>query len=124
MPATYRIDTDLGVVFTEASGIVTDQDLLNNQDSLRSDRNFRPNLKKLADFRAVTDIEVTAAGVRALAAANPFGANSKCAMVTDNITVFGLGRMFELVQPYPKGEFRLFHSISEARAWLGLLPEE
>lgn len=124
MPATYRIDTDLGVVFTEASGVLTDQELLHNQQSLKSDKNFRPSLKKLADFRAVTDVEVTAAGVRALAAGNPFGANSKCAMVTDNSTVFGLGRMFELVQPYPKGEFRLFHAISEARGWLGLQPEK
>ncbi|MBI3873324.1 MAG: hypothetical protein HY304_09645 [candidate division Zixibacteria bacterium] len=68
-------------------------------------------------------MKVTAEGIRAVAANNPFdrGARRACFAATE--TIFGLARMVELGRVNPKDEFRVFRSMNEARAWLGLPPE-
>ncbi|MBI3873325.1 MAG: hypothetical protein HY304_09650 [candidate division Zixibacteria bacterium] len=46
-PATYHIDTRLGIVFTVTSGTLTDADLLEYQQALAKDPDFRSDLWQL-----------------------------------------------------------------------------
>ena len=123
MPATYRIDRELGIVFSRGWGDLTDEELVAHQRSLAVDADFLPNLSQLADAREVTEVHATAHGVHELIAGNPFGKGARRAFVAYNDTIFGLARMFELGRPSPQDEFRVFRSIDEARTWLGLPPE-
>lgn len=123
MATSYRIDKEAGVVYSSASGIATDDEFLSHQRLLSRDPDFRPHFRQLLDGRAITELKVTAAGIRALIAGNPWGKGAKRALVTADDTAYGLARMFELGRPSPQDEFRVFRTIAEARDWLGLPPE-
>ena len=123
MSASYRIDTELGIVFSVGTGTVTDEDLVNHQESVSRDPLFHPGLSQLVDGRAVTEVKATPQGIRALISGNPYGHGSKRAFVAPNDTNNGLARMFELGRIDAEDEFRVFRSMDQAREWLGLPPE-
>ena len=123
MPASYRIDTELGIVFSFGTGTVTDEDLLNHQRSVSADPLFHPGLSQLVDGRGVTEVKATVHGIRALISGNPYGSGSKRAFVAPNDTIFGMARMFELGRVNAEDDFRVFRSMDPAREWLGLPPE-
>jgi hypothetical protein len=121
VPAEYRIDVELGVVFSYASGCLTDAELLEHQRHLRRDPVFRPDLNQLFDFRTVTDVQVTAVGIRTLAARSPFGSGARRAFVVASHAMYGMMRMFEILTDKRPDELRvLFQDVESARAWLGL----
>ena len=124
MPASYRIDTELGIVFSFGTGTVTDEDLLNHQESVGRDPLFHPGMSQLLDGRGVTDVKVTPQGVRSLISVNLYGKGSKRALVAPNDIIFGMARMYELSRIDAEDEFRVFRSIDQAREWLGLPPED
>jgi hypothetical protein len=120
MPVTYHIDLGREIVFSTATGRVTDAELWAHQDQLRADPRFRPHFRQLFEVRAVDQVEVTVEGVRRLAARNPFGAGAKRAAVADHAVVFGLARMFELLTDRTPDEMQVFTDMTEARQWLEL----
>jgi hypothetical protein len=87
------------------------------------DQDFHPGLSQLIDSRDVTESKATVDGIRALIAGNPYGKGSRRAFVASSDTIYGLARMFELARVGAEDEFRVFRSMDEARAWLGLPPE-
>jgi hypothetical protein len=119
MPATYRIDTNAEIVFSTASGVVTDTEILAHQDSLRVDPNFRPHFRQLLDFRAVTKVDATPATVRQLAENNPFGQGARRAAVVERAVVFQDIRTFLRFNRNPD-EFQIFFNMDSARKWLAL----
>jgi hypothetical protein len=50
MPAEYKVDKALGVVFSLAHGILTDHDAYSHQDKLRNDLEFEPSFSQLFDL--------------------------------------------------------------------------
>lgn len=121
MPAEYRIDEEFGVVLSRASGRLTDSDLLEHQRQLRSDPAFQPDLNQLFDFRDVTDVEVTAAGIHSLAERNPFGSGARRAFVVASQAMYGMMRMFQILTDTHPDELRvLFQDLGSANAWLRL----
>ena len=123
MATSYKIDKDLEVVYSTASGVATDEEFLAHQRQLSRDPDFQPYFRQLLDGREITSLEVTPEGIRALIAGNPWGSGARRALVAADETAFGMARMFELGRPNPQDEFRVFRSMEKARAWLGLLPE-
>lgn len=123
MATSYRIDKELGVVFSTASGVATDEEFLAHQRLLSRDPDFKPHFRQLLDGSKITSIKVTPEGIKALIAGNPWGKGARRALVAADDTAFGLARMFELGRPDPQDEFRVFRSLKEAREWLGLLAD-
>lgn len=123
MPASYRIDTALGVVFTVATGVTTDSDWLVHQMMLSNDSDFRPGMRHLADLREATELEMSGAGINTAAAADPWGKDAKRACVAVNESVRQVVESYMQSRSNPEDDFRLFSSMDEARAWLGLPPE-
>jgi hypothetical protein len=126
MPVDHMVNRELGVVSSRAWGVLTDGDLLEQQRGLGQDPEFEPNLNQLFDFRDVTDVQVTANGIRVLAERDPFHEDARRAFIIHPgaLVMFGLMRMFEnLTTDYPD-ELRVqFDHIKTAREWLGL-PDE
>lgn len=104
--------------------MVTDEDLLEHQRTLSRDPQFHPGLSQLIDSRGVTENAATTQGVRALIAGNPYGKGSRRAFVASSDAIFGMARMFELGRIGAEDEFRVFRSMDQARAWLGLPMED
>ena len=124
MPASYRIDTTLGLVQSVAAGRLTEEDLRLHQRGLASDPAFRPDLAQLWDASAVERVELTNRCIRELASANPFGRGARRAIAAPNDLAFGIARMFEMLRAETEDEVHVFRSMAEARAWLELPPEE
>jgi len=81
MPASYRIDVRAGVVFTVFDGHVTNEELLNHQQRLGADPDFRPTMNHVIDTRSVTDASVTAFGLRLLTSRSNLGPGSRRAII-------------------------------------------
>ena len=123
MPASYHIDTALGVVYTVATGVTTDSDWLVHQMMLSNDPDFRPGMRHLADLREATELEMSGQGIDTAAAADPWGVGAKRACVAVRESVLRIVHGYEQSRSNPEDEFRVFQSMDEARAWLGLPPE-
>jgi len=67
MPTNYRIDKTLGMIFSSASGVVTDDDLRGHQRAVLADPGFDPRFSQIWDFERVEEVEVSSEALRALA---------------------------------------------------------
>ncbi len=123
MPVDHQINRELGIVFSRAWGVLTDDDLLEQQRCLGQNPEFKPSLKQLFDFREVTDVQVTGHGIRALAERDQFHQDVRRAFVIHPGAqlMFGLMRMFESLTTEFPDELRVqFDHMRKAREWLGL----
>ena len=124
MPGSYLIDVTRGIVFTRAWGAVTDGEILAHAAALRADTRFDSGLRQIADFRELTELRVTHAGVSSLARANPYDRRARRAFVVPSGEAFGVVRMFGLYADTDDEQFRIFHEIGPAMEWIGLEPGE
>lgn len=121
MPVSYRIDVARSLVLSVATGVVTDLDLLDHQQRLRDDPEFRPWFRQLFDFSAATTNEVSGRAVRQLAIAPAFGTGSKRALLVPDDAGFGLARMFQTLRDEHADEsIAIFRDEQSARNWLGI----
>ena len=120
MPAKYRIDTERRVVFSTATGILSEDDITDHQARLRADPDFDGKLDQLWDFSGVTAVEVASATIRQLARARSFEAGVKRAVVAPSDVAFGMARMFQMLHEDAPEEMRVFRASAEARRWLGI----
>ncbi len=124
MPTSYRIDRERGIIFSRGYGVLTDEDLERHTESALADPAFDPGLDQLYDFTDVVETRVSADCIRELARIAAYGPGARRAFVTPEEHQFGLARMFELSSQDRSGRVMVFRSVAEARAWLGLDPEE
>jgi len=112
-------------VYSVATGVLTDDDIITHQQRLAQDPDFKADLRQLFDARGVTQVEVTPETLRHRADANPFGYGARRAIIAPGDVVFGLARLFQLTANARghRDELQVFRSSAEARAWLGLPPE-
>jgi hypothetical protein len=127
VPWSFTIDVERHVVYSRGWGDLTDEALLDHQGRLALDPGFQANFSQLIDFTGVTSVAaVTTGGVRAVAQRHLYGSDARRAIVAPDSAVFGLARMFETVRDLlgAKEQIRVFRNLEEARAWLGLPPED
>jgi hypothetical protein len=66
---------------------------------------------------------MSGAGINTAAAADPWGVGAKRACVAVSESVRKVVETYMQNRAKPEDDFRLFSSMDEARAWLGLPPE-
>lgn len=120
MPAEYKIDKALGIVFSLAYGTINDDEAYSHQDKLRKDHDFDPSFSQLADFTKVTLVDLSADAIHHLAERNPFGLGSKRAFVAPMNLMYGLARMFQMLTDDHPDELTVFRDMQEARKYLSL----
>ena len=121
MPLHYRIDQKREIVFITADGIITDADLLTHLDDIENDSDFHPSFNRLNDYRAVESLDVTGAGVRALASrVDASEASCRRAIVVSTELAYGMARMFQILTDDKPATIEVFKDMAEARKWLGL----
>ncbi len=124
MPADFFIDTQLGIVFSKATGVLGWAEAADHMARLRSHPDFRPEFNQLFDFRPVSSVTLSHAEVRRLAKPTIFGARSLRAFVVANDLDYGLARMFATYRDL-EGEtgIVIFRVMQEALTWLSLTAE-
>ena len=120
MPAEYKIDKTLGVVFSLAHGIINDHDAYSHQKKLRNDHDFDPRFNQLADFTKLTHADISTEAIHHLADRNPFGLGSKRAFVAPSDLMYGLSRMFQVLTNHHQNKLIVFRDMHEARKYLSL----
>ena len=128
MPITYRIDKEQDVILTTATGVLTDDELLDHKRALAADPGFSPDMRQLSDVRGVERLEVSPEGVRLMVALDRDHADRlgdwKLAIVTTADFVFGTARMYQSMTDEQTEHVQVFRDMAEARAWLGLPADE
>ena len=121
MPYSIRWEPR-GVIFT-LHGVVSDDDLRSSTLASYRDERFADIEYQLVDFSRAERIAVSADGVRAVAALDrdaPVRApQPRVAVVSGEMVVRGLTRLYELHAAGERWLVRSFPSEAEARAWLG-----
>lgn len=134
MPIEYTIDVARGFIYTRGWDSIGDTEYRAYITNLFADGAMRPGMKQLTDWRAVTHIDVTAETMRATAETirafverqrhQPNFTSSQLAIVVAQTVVYGMARMYQILSEEHDPHIGVFRDIDEARAWLGLAPNE
>ena len=120
MPCSYLIDVKRRIVFSRGWGVLTDQEIFAHVKALGADARFDPGFQQIIDFRPLTEIRVTGAGVRGVARENPYRRDARRAMVVSTDEGYGLIRMYEMFAEVEQDQLRIFRDIGPALEWIGL----
>lgn len=122
MPISYSIDENQGVVFTNASDVLTEDDLLEHKRKLISDPKFRPGFVELSDVRHIADLAISPSGIEKFVAKDDADAERlkgyKLAIVVSGALEFGMGVMYEMMSSQQRRDVRIFRDMRLAREWL------
>jgi hypothetical protein len=119
MAVSFRVDTANAIVFSEAHGRLTGDDLLDFQKRLREDPDFSGDSRHLLDLRDLDRIDVSMAVIRRLAAGHVFQRGSRQAYVVTSNQAFALARVFRALAAESSGDLEIFRDLEQAREWLG-----
>jgi hypothetical protein len=120
LPASYSIDPDQRFVMSRIWGAVTNDEVDQHNEGLRSDPLFDPTYRQLADMTDVTLNLVSADNVRETARDQYFAPGARRALVVSDDTTFGLCRMYATYAESLGQVVRVFRERKDAEAWLGL----
>ena len=122
MPIEYSIDKNLGVVFTTASGVLTDDEILEHKRKVIADPNFKSGYVELSDVRSVADLTLSASALEQFVAQDDADAerlrNYKLAIVVSGALEFGMGAMYEMMSQANSRDVRVFRDVGLAKEWL------
>ncbi len=127
MPLSYSIDPDQGIVTTQATGTLTDQDILAHKLALISDSDFGSGMCELSDVRSAEEFAVTGAGIAAFVSFDRDHAEAfethRLALIVPEGFVMEMGRVYEMAGGTSRGgNVNIFTDEGAARKWLGLDP--
>lgn len=122
MPINYSIDDDLKVIFTTASGVLTEKELLEHKRKVIADPKFKPGFVELSDVRFISDLEISASGLERFVAQDDSDSERlkdfKLAIVVSGALEFGMGTMYELMSRENNRNVRIFRDLRLAKDWL------
>jgi len=124
MSIEYIINKERGIVFSKASGTMTDEATIVHRDQFSQDPLFKSSFWQLLDLTDVDDFQMTQKGIRILAERNPFSEGSRRAIVAGNDITYGMARMYQLLTDQHAHDLTVFKNMDEAKAWLGLPDDE
>jgi hypothetical protein len=120
MPSDYEIDLDKQILLGRVWGVWTMQDVNEFRERAASDPDFSAQMAQLVDLADVTDIDLAVRDMVALGSSTPLGSQARRAYVAPSSAVFGMIRAYQATADEAGTHTRVFRSMKEARAWLGL----
>ena len=119
MPTSYRIDVRAGVVFSVLEGHITNEELLDHQQRMSSDPDFRRTMNHVIETRGITGVSVTALGLHLLTTRSNLGPGARRAIIEGDVSSSYV-RMFQALRSQSGADTRVFSSVEDAHRWLGL----
>lgn len=119
MPVVSFVDSSHRVVVTICSGDLTFDEVKATFAEIRRHPDFHPDFHQLITLSEVSKCLLYFKDLYQLKQAHdPFSNKGKRAVVAAHGVLFGVGRMYQ--QILNSQQFEVFHSLVEARTWLGL----
>ena len=122
MPISINYDHDKNVLYSEAAGVITIDDIMEYYSSLAT-LDLRPDYRVLADYRNA-DLKINYDDMckmtqRRRVLSSKIG-KILIAVVASRELVFGMARMYQSLLDDDHYEVHPFKDINEAKTWLGL----
>lgn len=119
MPAEYKIDKERRLVTSTMTGVLTQEEVLEQIQQLLTDPQIDSTFSHLVDCRQVSELKCSAEEVRRIAETDIFSLESRRAFVVIDDLMYGLARMYEIHREL-RGEtgIRVFRDIDEAMDWI------
>ena len=118
MPIAYDIDRHRGLVTTRLWGAVTDDEVYEFNDRLRSDPDFDPAYRQIADMTGVTEIRVSTSMINETARDQIFTPGTRRAFIASDDGVFGMARMYSLRAEGFGQTIEVFREVAPAEEWV------
>lgn len=119
MPASYTIDKARRLVLLRMWGVCTAKDVLWFREAIKTDPDFDPDFAELVDLTGVIKAKMAPGEVRMLAGMVPFSAAARRALLSEDLLIFGLSRIYETLRSLRGDQHvRVFRRRDEAMAWL------
>lgn len=118
MPATYMIDAKHGLVISTLAGELDVALLRELAERLAADPAFQPTMNHMLDCSEVSSVALDREQMMELAEwRQPFGAESRLAIVCPTQMTFQVARIFQALYAGPR-RMAVFHSRTDAEKWL------
>ena len=124
MPFKYKIIESKKLLYAEATGTVTYDDLVNHIDELCQDPGYKAPMKKLVDYRRIKKMDISMDQQKRFAekkdAVNSLFSDEKCAIVAPTDFGFALARIHASLSERADRNTAAFRNFNEALIWLGV----
>ncbi|MDH3416499.1 MAG: hypothetical protein OEM64_09350 [Gammaproteobacteria bacterium] len=112
----------MGVVFTTASEVLTENELLEHKRKMISDPKFRPGYVELSDVREISDVKISSSGIERFVEQDASDAellkDYKLAIVVSGALEYGMGVMYQMMSSEHRRSVRIFRDLGLAKEWL------
>jgi len=120
MPISYTIDPINRLVTTRLWGVSTEDEVRRHNMQLRTDPEFNPDYRQLADMTELTESRVSVNMINEQSADQFFNPGTPRAFVAPIDAVFGIARKFALQSEAHGQTIQVFRDMESAKQWLGL----
>jgi hypothetical protein len=120
VPVSYAIDAKQKLVTSRLWGVVTDDDVRDHNQKLRTDPEFNPGYRQLVDMTELTEIQVSTRMIDETSVDQFFNPGTRRAFVATADAVFGMARKFALQAEGLGQTIQVFREFRRAEEWLGL----
>ena len=120
MPTSYEIDAHRRLVTSRIWGAVTDAEIHQHNEKLRTDPRFDGTYQQLVDMTGVTKIGVSTSTINETSLDQFFEPGTRRAFVATDDAVFGMARMFALRAEGLGQTIQVFREEDQAKEWLGI----
>jgi hypothetical protein len=117
MPFSFHVDESTKVFHVEAIGEVNDTELMDLSARLRQEAAFVSGYPVLCDCSALTTVSISTSLIESLAQAARSRTNY-VAVIAPLLVVFGLARMYQIINDPDYARIHVFAGVGEAVAWL------
>ena len=118
VPTSHSIDRKEGLVISRLWGPVTEDEIHEHNQRLRTDPAFDPTYRQLVDLTGVTEIVVGTKVIVDTAQDQFFAPGARRAIVASSDAAFGMARMFALRAESLGQRIEVFRDPKEAQDWL------
>jgi hypothetical protein len=122
MPASYEIDPNRKLVTSRLWDPVTEDELNDHNQRLRTDPAFDPAYRQLVDMTGLTEILVSTKTINQTSIDHFFNPGTLRAFVASSDAIFGMSRKFALQSEGAGQTIHVFRDLRSAEDWLGLTP--
>jgi hypothetical protein len=120
MPASYEIDPSRRLVITRLEDPVTEDEVNDHNQRLRTDPAFNPDYRQLVDMTGLTEIVVSTRMINQTSLDHFFNPGTLRAFVASSDAIFGMSRKFALQAEGAGQTIHVFRDLRKAEEWLGV----
>lgn len=118
MPVDIKLDLKNKIVYSKGTGKITNADIVEYPEKLKTFPDFTPDFHHLFDLKEVEEIKVKTKMIYEVIQISIFSPTSKRAIIAHSSNYFNILRMYELINDPRKKRVQIFQTVKEAYKWI------